>query len=349
VALADVADWAGINDGLNKILKWAVWRPLSPQNCAFANLFSSRLVRVLGGGFASRRSSGGTGMRSGGFHSIELAASSTVSRSRRFGGSALVMLMAAGLSLPARAAEGGYEPPFEQAFQTETVGTQDQGQVTFSWGGSWARSGEGYAAEHPASVEYGITDNLQVKFGLGPTMERVPESGGLATTSGDWVLGVKRGLPNVGVSGVHLAVGFDFAAPSDGNNPLSSGTRAYAPYLVVAKDLPGSSRVFTQVGFAFQQSVNQTEKPAAHVLNWSTGYYFPVGEFLLSTEFSLSTDRWNHAGQTREMHFTPGLFRRVSDRWWIGAGIPVGLGAGSTKLGVMVAAIYELNAFPVLH
>lgn len=77
-----------------------------------------------------------------------------------------------------------------------------------------------------------------MKFGLEPTIVRDPESGSLGTTTGDWVLGVKRGLPNLGGSDVHLAVGFDFAAPSDENSRLCSGTRAYAPYLVVAKDLP---------------------------------------------------------------------------------------------------------------
>jgi hypothetical protein len=288
-------------------------------------------------------------MCSAAFNPTQQQANSTLSRWRPLGVLGLIpVILAVGPSLPARSAERQYEPPAEQAFQTETVDTQEAGQVTFTWGGSWARGDGGYAAEHPASVEYGITSDWQVKFGLGPAMLRDPESGALATTTGDWVLGVKRGLPNLGRSDVHVAVGFDFAAPSDTNSRLCSGTRAYAPYLVVAKDLPGSSRVFTQVGFAFQQSVKETQQPAAHVLNWSTGYYFPVGEFLLSTEFSLSTDRWNHAGQTREMYFTPGLFRRVSERWWIGAGVPVGLGADSTHLGVMVAAIYEFNAFPVV-
>jgi hypothetical protein len=84
-------------------------------------------------------------------------------------------------------------------------------------------------------------------------------------------------------------------------------------------------------------------------LNWSSGYYFPVGEFLLSSEFSLSTDRWNHAGETREMYYTAGVFRRLSNRWWVGVGVLVGLNADSAKLGVMLSLVYEFNVFPTLN
>lgn len=69
----------------------------------------------------------------------------------------------------------------------------------------------------------------------------------------------------------------------------------------------------------------------------------------MSAEFNLCTERCNHGGRTREMYRTPGLFRKLSERWWIGGGIPVGLDAGSSRLGVMVAAIYEFNALPVLQ
>jgi hypothetical protein len=251
-------------------------------------------------------------------------------------------------SLPVGAAEAEYAPPSEQAFQTETVETQDQGQVTFTWGGSWTRSDGHYASEHPASVEYGITDRWQVKFELGPAMERDPATGTLGTTTGDWLVGTKRDFLNLGGSDIHAAVGFDFAAPSDTNNRMSSGVRAYSPYLVLAKDLPASSRVFTQVGFDLLQNAKESEEAAAHVINWSTGYFFPVREYLLVSEFSLSTDRWNHAGQTREMYFTPGVFRRMSDRWWVGLGVPVGLSADSPKLGAMLSVIYEFNVFPKL-
>jgi hypothetical protein len=245
------------------------------------------------------------------------------------------------------AAEGGYEPPSEQALQTETVETQDQGQLTFTWGASFVQTDGHYASEHPASLEYGITDHWQVKFELGPSMERDPFTGAMGTTTGDWLVGAKRDFLNLGGSDVHLAAGFDFAAPSDGNSNMTSGARAYSPYLVLAKDLPGSSRVFTQVGFDLLQNVEASDAAAAHVLNWCTGYYFPIGEFLLTSEFGLSTDRWNHAGQTRGMYFTPGVFRRLSENLWIGAGVPLGLNADSAGLAAMVSLVYDFNAFPV--
>ncbi len=272
--------------------------------------------------------------------------------SRRLLGSlALLAWMAASttFALQAQPIAPEYEPPSEQAFQTETLETQDKGQVTFVWGGSFSRSDSHYASEHPVTMDYGITDHWQIRFEVGPSMRRDPETGALARTTGDWLVGTKRDFLNLGGTDIHLAAGFNFAAPSDTNNPMSSGVRAYNPYLVLAKDLPGSSRVFTHMGVDLLQNVQESEEAAAHVLNWSSGYYFPVREFLLLSEFSLSTDRWNHAGQTREMYVTPGVFRRLSDRWWVGVGVPVGLNADSTKLGVTLALIYEFNVFPTLN
>jgi hypothetical protein len=168
----------------------------------------------------------------------------------------LGLLAASGnLALRAQLAEGEYEAPSEQAFQTETVETQDKGQVTFTWGGAFTRSGGQYASEHPASLEYGITDRWQVKFELGPSMQRDPASGAMGKTTGDWLVGTKRDFLNVGGSDVHVATGFNFATPSDTHHLMSSGARAYSPYIVVAKDMPGSSRVFTQVGVDLLQSV----------------------------------------------------------------------------------------------
>lgn len=287
-------------------------------------------------------------MRSLGCHPQNPLSNSICSALRHLSALALVASVASSLCLPARAAEGQYEPPSEQALQTETVETQDQGQVTFTWGGAWTGNDGHYASEHPAGMEYGITDHWQVKFELGPSLERDPATAAMGARTGDWLVGTKRDFLNLGGSDVHAAVGFDFASPSDSGDPMSSGARSYSPYFVLAKDLPASSRVFTQVGFDLLQSVARDED-AAHVLNWSSGYYFPIGEFLLTSEFSLSTDRWNHGGQTREMYITPGVFRRLSDSWWIGVGVPVGLNADSSRLTAMISLVYEFNVFPELN
>jgi hypothetical protein len=47
------------------------------------------------------------------------------------------------------------------------------------------------------------------------------------------------------------------------------------------------------------------------------------------------------------MYFTPGVFRRLSENLWIGAGVPLGLNADSAGLAAMVSLVYDFNAFPV--
>jgi hypothetical protein len=49
------------------------------------------------------------------------------------------------------------------------------------------------------------------------------------------------------------------------------------------------------------------------------------------------------------MYYTAGVFRRLSNRWWVGVGVLVGLNADSAKLGVMLSLVYEFNVFPTLN
>ncbi len=261
---------------------------------------------------------------------------------------AAALLLGTNSQLPAQTPGSDYEPPAEQAFQTETVETQDKGQITFTTGMAFNPGSDEPQSEYPAGVEYGITDHFQVKFELSPALFRNPGTRAMTGEPGDWRVGVKRDFLNLRDSDVHLAVGFNFNRPAAPTSTFSSGVNGYAPYFVVAKDLPRDSRVFSSFGFEFLQTLNPEQDPAAHLLNWSTGYYIPVSEYLVTAEYSWSTNRWHGNGQTNEMFLSAGLFRRLSDRWWLGVGAPIGLTEGTGRFQLMGSLIYEFNLLEAL-
>ncbi len=262
----------------------------------------------------------------------------------------LAGLLTAAIAPRLMAQAGADSPPHaERSFQTQIVQTPGQGKMVLIGGGLFSENDGRYVSEHPMVMEYGVTDRWQATFVLLPSMLRDPATGALVKTTGDWLVGTKRDFMDLGGSGVHLATGFNFATPSNPDGPTSSGARSYSPFLVLAKDLPGTSRLFTHLRLSLRQNVRESETDATHVLHWSTAYYVPVGRYLLTSEFTLSTDRWNHGGQTRQMYYTPGLFRKLGDHWWVGAGFPVGLNSDSTDFGVAASIVCAFKPFATLR
>ena len=167
--------------------------------------------------------------------------------------------------------------------------------------------------------------------------------------TGDLSIETKYSFMNVANTNVHLAVGFELGLPTgDRDKGMSEGFIEYEPFLIAAKDFPGMKnlQVFTQIGIRLVKPTGpghdfEDEEPAAHELTWGAGFFIPIRQLCITTEFNWATNEWNHGGNENKQSLTPGLVWRLPDNWEIGIGAPIGLSRKSLDAGVILKLTRE--------
>jgi hypothetical protein len=259
-----------------------------------------------------------------------------------------------GLMTPLASAQGEVEEreqPVQEVFQTGLVYPQERGEVQLSYTSRFSKGKHHSALETLLNFEYGITDHWQIEVEWN-AMTRRTETGELATRGrGDLGIGTQYSFMNMRRSNFHSAIGFEVTFPT-GNveKELGEGFIEYEPYVIVARDFPklNNMQIFSQVGVGFVQRVHRRvgedeEAPAAHEFNFNAGMFMPFRHMVFTGEFNLSTNRWNHGGQEREMYLTPGVVWRLPRAWELGFGVPVGLTRDSDKAGAILRVVYEFG------
>lgn len=228
-------------------------------------------------------------------------------------------------------------PPLQEVFQNEVVYSQEKGEVQITTGLNLNRNLRHGFGQIPLSVEYGITDKWQVGLEWNAlTSSSIDGSKRFGT--GDMSISAMRSFMNVRDSNTHVAVGFELGVPSgDISKAMSEGLLEYEPFVVAARDFPElkNLQVFAQVGVSFVRRIRheiliEDEEPAAHELNWGTGFFIPFGPGCFTTEFNWKTNRWNNGGRYHERTLTPGVVVRLPYNHEIGFASPIGLGGDST-------------------
>ena len=258
------------------------------------------------------------------------------------------------LATPASAQEDdaeAREQPVQEVFQTGLVYPQERGEVQLSYTSRFSKGHGRTLWQTPLNLEYGITDRWQVEIEW-DALSRRTETGEAATRGrGDLQIGTQYSFMNIRGSNIHSAVGFEVSLPTgDVEKELSEGFVEYEPYIILARDFPRlhNMQVFTQVGVGFVQRARQRAgsddlEPAAHEFNLGVGMFVPFRRLVLTGEFNLSTNRWNHGGREREMYATPGAVWRLPRNWEMGIGVPVGLTRDADKSGAIFKLIYEFG------
>ena len=265
-----------------------------------------------------------------------------------------VMLLLNGLTTFAQAqAEDieAREQPIQEVFQTGLVYPQERGEVQLSYTSRFSKGKDHSSLQTPLNLEYGITDRWQIEIEWDALSRRTE---GKATTRGrgDLSIGTQYSFMNIRRSNFHSAVGFEVSLPTGSvEKELSEGFIEYEPYLIIARDFPklNNMQIFSQVGVGFVQRARRQradadkDEPAAHEFNLGVGMFVPFRHLVFTSEFNLSTNRWNNGGREREMYATPGVVWRLPRNWEIGVGAPFGLTRDADKSGAILRVVYEFG------
>lgn len=243
------------------------------------------------------------------------------------------------------------EQPVQEVFQTALVYPQERGEVQFSYTSRYSKGKGRSLWQTPLTLEYGITDRWQVEVEWDVRSTRTETGESPTRGRGDFSVGTQYSFMNMHGSDFHSAIGLEVTIPTGSvAKELSEGFIEYEPYVIFAKDFPklNHMQLFTQVGVGFVQradspSGNEEPEPAAHEFTLNAGMFVPFRRLVFTTEFSLSTNRWNHGGTEREMYLTPGIVWRLPRNWEFGVGVPLGITSRSAKYGSILKMTYEFG------
>lgn len=244
----------------------------------------------------------------------------------------------------ARASAHAVEPPIEALFKTEVVYPQDQGEVQLTIGGSWQLDDRS-AGE--LAAEYGLTDSWEIGLEWdGVVANQDPAAEG-AIGPGDLSLSTRYTFMDALTSDLHASFGFELGLPTgDADSDLGEGALVYAPFAIVAFDLPtpAPAQVFSQFGVGFVDPVEdfeEGESPTDEIF-WSSGFFFSLGDLRITQEITWETDTWS-GGDEDLVYWTPGLVWHGPFGVEAGLGIPVGLTADTAPVGLMALLTTEFE------
>ena len=239
--------------------------------------------------------------------------------------------------------------PIEELFKTDVVYPQELGELQVELASAYQHHAGGDTWTMPVSLEYGLTDNWQVEAAWDALVQRFPQHQSVVRGVGDLEVGTQYSFMHIGGSLFHIAPRFTMKVPlGDVNQGLSEGFLAYEPALILARDFPELHRTqfFAEMGASFVQRLNTPAaaadvRPAAHELNWGSGFFVLFAHAAATMEFNWANNTWNHHGTENDMYLTPGCLWRARRNMEIGMGIPVGLNRGSDRFEVIAHVVWE--------
>jgi hypothetical protein len=198
-------------------------------------------------------------------------------------------------------------------------------------------------------MEYGLSDRWQVEAKWDSLVQRFPRDHAAVRGIGDVEVATQYSFMNIGDSSFHIAPRFSIEVPAgDVNRDLSQGFIQYEPSVILAKDFPEfhHTQFFTEIGASLVQRVKtpaaaNNAQPAAHELNWGSGFFVLFPHAAATLEFNWANNQWNHHGTDNEMYLTPGCLWRARRIMEIGLGIPVGLNNNSDRFEVTAHLVWE--------
>ena len=240
-----------------------------------------------------------------------------------------------------------YVQPLNEVFQTETVYTQEQGEVQLQLSPNFREGRQRNLFQIPLTIEYGITDFWQVEVAWDTHVNRNPISGSTTRGSGDLEIATKYSFMSIGESNYHAAIGLEIGISTGNiNKELTEGFTEYEPFLILAKDFPelNNSQIFTRLGVGFvDRTQNHTDpdedEAEANEFNWNVGFFVPVGPIRVTTEFNWQTNEWHNSGDENQLYLTPGLVWDLPGTWELETGAPIGLNGKSDNYRIITQFI----------
>jgi hypothetical protein len=239
--------------------------------------------------------------------------------------------------------------PVEELFKTDVVYPEELGEFEVELASIYQNHVGGDIWTLPVSAEYGINDRWQVEGEWDSVVQRFPRHQPAVRGVGDLEVGSQYSFMNIGNSTFHIAPRFSLEIPvGDVNRDLSEGFLEYEPAVIVAKDFPELHRTqfFTELGASLVQRVNTPKdagegEPAAHELNWGSGFFVLFPRAAATLEFNWANNTWNHHGEENDLYLTPGFLWRPKRNVEVGLGLPVGLNNSSDRFEVVAHVVWE--------
>jgi hypothetical protein len=239
--------------------------------------------------------------------------------------------------------------PIEELFKSDVVYPEENGEFEVELASVYQDHAGANTWTIPVSVEYGLTDRWQVEAEWNSLVQRYVPNHSVARGLGDLELGSQYSFLNIGGSSFHIAPRFSIGVPlGDVNKDLSEGFLEYEPAVILARDFPElhHTQFFTEIAASLVQRVNspanaEDKEPAAHELNWGSGFFVLFPRAAATLEYNWANNQWNHHGTENEMYLTPGCLWRARRNVEIGLGLPVGLNHGSDRFEVMAHIVWE--------
>jgi hypothetical protein len=239
--------------------------------------------------------------------------------------------------------------PIEELFKTDNVFPQDKGELEVELASAYQNHSGEDTWSLPVSLEYGLTDQLQVEAEWDGLVSKYPRNQPVARGIGDLELGTQYSFLNVGGSLFHIAPRFSVELPlGDVNNDISDGFVEYQPAVVIARDFPEWHRteIFGEIGASFVQRVKRPSdaddaESASHELDLGTGFFTLFAHGAATMEINWDNNQWNHHGTENDLYVTPGYIWKVMRELELGIGVPIGLNRKSDRFDIDAHAVYE--------
>lgn len=222
------------------------------------------------------------------------------------------------------------EEAIQEVFKSDLVFPQEEGELQFSFMPEYAESDEGTRWSMPVSIEYGITDNLQVEFEWVSYGQNNPDDEGASSGIGDAEIGLQYSWMNIADGGVHAALGVEVGIPfGDDEKELGEGEKSLGTYVILAGNVTDDLHVFLQLGVEYPEYETRER-------------YINVG--LVGNLTNNAALTMEYSWEENEHYITPGLVWSPADDWELGLGIAVGLGNEADEYQMILHVILEMDS-----
>lgn len=235
--------------------------------------------------------------------------------------------------------------PLQELFFTEVVYPQSRHEVQLTFGSLIDRTREDKSALTPFSIEFGVTDRLQIEaewdgysqFRTIPVTH--PRTSKLS-------VGMKYSLLNIGESPVHAAAGIDVEFPRAGVFAEGEGESSteFEPFLALAVDLGRGVTVFGSGALSVEagqiKQILGSHQPPDDRGTISGGALLLRGRVTFAAEYTSRSDHapWRLDGSPL---VTPSIALHPGGAWEFGVGLPIGTRVASRKPGLAIHLVKE--------
>jgi hypothetical protein len=235
--------------------------------------------------------------------------------------------------------------PLQELFFTEVVYPQSRHELQLTFGSLVDRTREDKSALVPFSIEFGLTDRLQVEAAW-HGYSHFHSSPLTHLTTARWTVGAKYSLMNIKHSPLHAAVGIEVEFPRSGAFSEGEGETdtEFEPFLALAADIGHDVTIFGSGGLSIEagqvkELLTSKERPDDKG-TVSFGALVRLRRITLVGEYTSRSDQapWRLDGSPL---VTPSIVVHPGGQWELGFGLPIGVRMGTHKPGLAMHLVKE--------